>query len=291
MTSGWGVNATIVGGVPTGGTDDLDVRKVWGALYTPGIISGCKITTSSSQLKYTVASGVVAIKTATGEVVMAPVAGGTVTASTVTSNRTDIVYVQQRFPSIEGDSELVLGVGTSLPSRALELGSYAISSGATNTNAAVKDKDVDYSIPYGASLGVLHQWQNTYNGQLSATLLREGQGSFSLPTDRMVNFSMSACVSAVGAVGFDNAKYVEYGWLPQLDGVNLALWTTPGLHQSWQTVNFNLTTTVLAGKHTVNLGGLRNYGPGQATLHFGTGGDGYWRTGLVFKVTDMGPVK
>ena len=125
MTSGWGVDATLVGGVPTSGTTDLDVRKVWGALYTPGIISGCVITKSSSQLKYTVASGVVAIQTATGEIVMAPIAGGTVTTPTVTANRTDIVYAQQAFPTIEGNSNIVLGVASTLPPRAVALATLA----------------------------------------------------------------------------------------------------------------------------------------------------------------------
>lgn len=290
MTSGWGVDATLAAGVPTSGTTDLDVRKVWGALYTPGIISGATITTSATLLRYTVASGVVALKTATGEVVMAPVVGGNITAPAVTADRTDIIYVQQRFPGVEGDSNLVLGVASELPVRAQALGTYTISAGATNTNAATKTNDsVDYSIPYGASLGVLHTWQNTYNGVLSNALLREGHGTISLPTDRRVKFTFSACVSAQGASGFDNSKYVEHGFLPNIDGNDICLWTTPGLHQAWQTVFFETTINVSEGKHTVNIGSQRKSGPGQTMLYYGLFGDGFGREGAVFTVTDAGP--
>lgn len=294
MTSGWGVDATLNGsGVPTSGTDDVDVRKVWGALYTPGIISGCAVTTSPSAMTYTVASGVVAIKTATGEVVMAPVQGTSIatTAAPGTGSRVDIIYAKQKFPDIEGDSNIVIGVATTLPDRAQTLARYTVSAGNANTNAATKFGAIDFSIPYGASLGRLHYWQNTYNGVLSDALLREGHGTFSLPTDRQVKFSVNACISALGASGFDNTKYVEMGFVPTLDNTNLVLWTTPGLHQAWQTVYFERTVVVTAGTHTVNLGTLKKGGPGQAMLWYGMFGDGYMRSGLEFLVEDIGPVK
>lgn len=294
MTSGWGVDATLDGnGDPISGTSDLDVRRVWGALYTPGIISGAAVSTSGSAMAYTVTSGVVAITTATGEVVMSPVDGVTVPtdAAPATGTRTDIIWVRQRFPSIDNDSTTVVEVGTVLPARAVALKRYVVSAGQSNTNAAVVTGAIDYSIPYGASLGQLHYWQNKYQGAISQNLIREGQGTFSLPTDRMIRFSYSACLSAANATGFDNTKYCEWGFLPNLDGTDLVLWTTPGLHQAWQTVMFERTVMVSAGVHTVNIGSLRKSGPGYALQWYGVQSDGYSRVGAEFKVEDVGPVK
>lgn len=290
MTSGWGVDATKVNGVPTSGTTDLDVRKVWGALYTPGIISGARVTTNGTALSYTISSGVVAIKTATDEVVMAPVAGETKTVAAVTVDRTDNVWVQQRFPTIETDSQLVIGVGPVVPERALLLASFNLTAGNTNTNQSVRVAGLQFSIPYGARLPRLHYWQNQYQGTLSSSLIREGHGSFYLPTDRYVKFSFSACLSALNASGFDNSKYTEHGFLPNLDGADLVIWTTPGLHQAWQTVYFERTIEVAAGYHTTNIGSVKKSGPGVATQWYGLQGDGFGRTGAEFFVDDAGPI-
>lgn len=292
MTSGWGVDATLSNGVPVGGTSDLDVRKVWGSLYSAGVISGCAVTTSPTQMKYTVASGVVAIKTATGEAVMAPVQGASVVASAApsTGTRKDIVYAIQRFPSIEGDSNVALGVGTTLPVRAVALATYTVSAGDTNTNQAVRSGSVDYSIPYGANLGVLYTWQHKFDGVLPNSLTRYGNGTFYLPTDRNVKFSLSACISAQGATGFDNSKYSEYGFLPNIDNGDFILWATPGMHQAWQLVNFSHTIQVSAGEHAVKLGFTRLVGPGNVLCHYGTDSLGYGRTGVTLTIEDVGPV-
>lgn len=297
MTSGWGVDATLNGsGVPTSGTTDDDVRKVWGALYTPGIISGCTVTTSPSSMTYTVASGVVAVKTADGERVMAPVQGQAVTTAPAPSSgsRVDIIYAQQRYPDVEGDSNVVLGVAETLPSRAVAIKKFTVAAGKTNTDSVVQYTGVDYSIPYGATLGELAYYQYTSTGSsglLPNSLTRIGTKSWSIPTDRRIKFKVQACISANAAAGFDASKYCEYGFLPNIDGGDMCLFSTPGLHQAWQTVYFERTITVLAGEHTSNLGIIRLVGPGQALGHYGTGPDGFGRNGIEFFVEDAGPVK
>lgn len=291
MTSGWGVDATKVNGVPVSGTSDLDVRKVWGALYTPGIISGSRVTTSGTALTYTISSGVVAIKTAEDEVVMAPVTGQTITVAAVTANRTDYIWVQQRFPTIEGDSQVSIGYGPLAPQRALVLAEYSLTAGATNTNQGIRtDSSLQFSIPYGSRLPRLHYWNNRYEGVLSTSLLREGHGSFYLPTDRYVKFSYSSVLSASGASGFDNTKYVEHGFLPNIDGGDFVLWTTPGLHQAWQSVYFERTLMLNAGYHTCHLGALRIVGPGLTVQHYGVDSAGFGRQGGEFSVEDAGPI-
>lgn len=292
MTSGFGVDK----GADGSGTSSSDIRKIQGGLYSPGIISGCTITTSPSTMTYTVSPGVVAIKTAAGEIVLAPVPQTSVTSANGPANttRNDIVYVQQRYPSIEGDANVVVGIGTSLPERAVKLRTYRVSAAQTNSNASVATDGIEYAIPYGTSLGKLHDWQNTYDGLISIPLLREGHGSFTLPTDRRVRFSISVCLSAAGAYGFDNSKYCEWFFLPNVQGPtingDLVIWTTDGLHQAWATYNFEHYVDLPAGQYTTSIGCGRMVGPGQAVQHYGIDGNGYGRPGLYFLVEDIGPV-
>jgi len=303
MTSGWGVDATVNGsGVVTSGTESADVRKVWGALYTPGVISGAKITTSASALTYTVTSGVVAIKTATGEVVMAPVQGTTLTATAApgSGSRIDVVFAEQRQPA-SGDSYSVYRVlpfateaaaNTGLPANSQEVRRYQINAGTTNTNAAIIKGSVAYSIPYGATLGKLHFYNYTGTGvnNVLPAFSRVGNGSFYLPTDRRLRFKAFGVLSAQGAVGFDNSKYCEYGFIPSVNGDDFVLWQTGGLHQSWQSHYFETTVEVPAGETTVSIILTKIVGPGVPLSHYGVGGEGYGRRGIEFTVEDAGPV-
>jgi hypothetical protein len=250
-------------------------------------------------MTYTVSSGVVAIAPSIGEVIMAPVQGATITAAPApgTGKRVDVVYAEQRQP-ISGDSNVVLGVlsfatesAIVLPPASQELGRYLVSAGQLNTNAATRLNGTVYSIPYGGTLGNLHHWNNKYDGNLSRPLLREGHGSFNLPTDRMVRFRYTVVLSARDASGFDNSKYCEYGYLFRSEeiGGDFVLHTTPGLHQAWSTYQFESTLILPAGQNNVSVGGLRIVGPGDAWQHYGTDGQGFGRRGGEFDIDDLGP--
>ena len=292
MTSGFGVDRAADG---LSGTSAQDIRKIFGGLYSAGVISGAKITTSPSAMSYSVSAGVVAISTATGEVVMAPVPAGTVpTTAPGSGSRTDIIYAQQRFPSVEGDADLVLGVGTVLPSRAVKLDSYIVSAGQTNTNSAVRTGSVDFSIPYGASLGTLYEQRYTGNGYISvatpgATILT---GTITVPTDRRIRVTVNACMSATRstsgptAVRFDDLAYTEAGFMFKLNGSTQWIWNTPGLHQAWANYSWNDYLNVTAGTHTVSLNAFRVVGPGLPYFRY-TGGE---YRGTLFTVEDAGPV-
>lgn len=286
-TYGFGVDKTPGGS----GTNSSDIRKIYGGLYSPGVISGCTIIRSATDLTYTVAAGVVAIQVTPGEIILAPVEQTIVPAAAAT-NRTDLVYVRQNFPSDPApndNSAVQLGVATVLPSRSVEIGRFIVTAGQTNSNQFVPTGGISYSIPYGGGLGVLHYWQKPHNGLIMNELYRDGYGTFKLPTDRRVRFTVTAVVSANGAVGFDNSKYVEHGFLFNIDGGDFVLHTTPGLHQAWATYQFSSEITVLAGTHTVNLGAVRVGGTGQTYVHQGTDGSGYGRRGIEFLVEDEGP--
>lgn len=293
MTSGFGVDASANGST---GTTSLDIRRILGAQYTPGVLEGCEITTSASAMTYTISRGVVAIPTGTGEIVLAPVDQTTLTTSSAPvsgSPREDIIYVQQRFPSIQGDANVIVGITTVgvMPANAVQIGSYLVPVGATNTNSATVYWPRTYATAKNNSLGLLHYWQNTYSGTLSTALIREGHGEFTLPTDRRLTFKVRAVLNAAGASGFDNSKYCEWGFLFGLDAGDFVLHCTPGLHQAWATYEFSTQVEVSAGFHTVNLGSKRIVGPGVAETHYGIDGAGFGRRGVEFSVYDDGPVQ
>lgn len=286
MTIGFGVDKAA-----GAGTSASDIRKIWGGLYSPGIISGCKVTTSPSGMSYTVSAGVVAIAPSPGEIILVPVDARTFSTGSA-SNRTDIIFVRQNYPgdsAPNNNNNVLVDVATSLPTRSVEIARFTITSGQTNTNQAVRGGTVNYCIPYGGGLGILHYWQNTYDGPLSIPLLREGHGTFDLPTDRRVRITVRAVLSAQFASGWDNSKYCEYGWIFNVNGNDMVLHTTTGLHQAWGTYQFESLFNLPAGKNTVHCAGTRIVGPGQALLHYGTGGDGYGRRGQEFIVEDLGP--
>jgi len=301
MTSGWGVDATVNGsGVVTSGTEAADVRKVWGALYTPGVISGALVSGVASAMQYTITTGVVAIKSAVGEITMTPIPGVTLTVATPpsTGSRIDVIFAEQRVPA-SGDSYAIYrslsfadSASVSLPANTQEVRRYQVNAGPANTNAAIPIDNVAYSIPYGATLGQLHYYQHTLTG-LGGPLpqfQRYGFGSFWLPTDRLVRFKIFAVLGASGASGFDNSKYCEYGFIPNINNGDFVLWSTGGLHQAWQSHYFEATVTAPQGLNTCNILFTKIVGPGTPVAYYGTGGDGYGRRGIEFTVEDIGPV-
>lgn len=285
--SGWGVDPTIVNGVAKTGTGSDDVRKVWGALYTPGVISGAVVTPSSSALSYSVGAGVAAIKMANGEVVMAPIPAGSVATTSVSSGtRKDIVYAQQSLPS-EGDSLVSLGVATSLPARSVALGTFTVAAGNTKASQFVRSASVNYSIPYGSSGAVLHSWRDTSNTTIT-TGTSDGHGSFFLPTDRKICISIDATLSSsVFAPGYRDNGWTEARYAPYIDGERMCTWFTPPLTGTRATYHFENYFDLAAGEHTVHLGFDRQAGPAYPVRHFGEV-DRY--SGTNFVVRDAGVI-
>jgi hypothetical protein len=292
MTTGFGVDPVITNNIPTKGMTSSDVRKVFGGLYSPGVISGAVVTTSGSSMTYNISAGVVAIPSGTGEVVLAPVAGQSKAVSNPGSSpRTDIIYVRQQFFGNDGDVEVIVGVNTSVPVGGLEIARYTVPANATNTNSALRTGSIDYSIPYGGSLGLLHSSASTFNGvpvETAGTDVYYLAGSFDLPTDRRLRFSVSISCSTQDGQDGTQGTWVEPMLAPQLDNVDLVNWTFRATG-SWQTYFFSYDTIlpVPAGPHTVRL--RRNWYAATGRkpwIHYGGG-----QTGTTFAVTDLGVAK
>lgn len=288
-TAGWGVDPTIVNGVATSGTTSSDVRKVWGSLFTPGVISGAVVSTSSSALEYSVSAGVVAISVSTGEVVLAPVEAQALPTTAVTSGtRRDIVYARQNVPGTDKDSLVTVGVAATLPARAVALATYTVSAGNTKASQFVRSASTDYSIPYGSSGAALHSWRDTSNAIIAGPT-SDGHGTFSLPTDRRVCISVDATLSSsVGTKGYIDAAWTEARYAPYVDGARMCQWFTPPLTAAWSTYHFENYFNLSAGQHTVYLGFDRQAGPAHPMRHY-SGENAH--PGTLFMIRDAGVIQ
>lgn len=287
MATSWGIDPLKdTNGVVTMGTTAADFRQIQGGLYSPGLISGGKVTRSASAMTYTVSAGVAAFPIVTGttpQTVLGPIPSGTLTTTAPSSGtRVDMVYAVQRTVAVEGDPGIVLGFGTTLPNKAVLLDAFIVSSSNTNTNAAVRQADIKYSIPYGASLGLLVNRKSTFTGSftISATDLT---GSFYLPTDRIIRVSIQAGLSSLNAIKFDNTKYCEGGYDVYIDDIKKFGWTSQGLHQAWAENYWSDTVQLSAGSHT--------YKSVRYPAYNGVGlGTPVVRGGAIFQIQDVGPV-
>lgn len=284
-------------GVVTAGTTEADIQQIYGSLYSAGLISGGIVTTSASQMTYTVSAGVAAFplvvdsstpyKPQNQRTVLGPIPATTITVATG-GPRDDYIYAQQLTPATDSDATVVVKAGPSLPARAVLLGLYRTATNSMNTNSTLPMGNIKYSIPYGASLGRLYQHTATANWSFTGRGT-DGSGQFFLPTDRLVNISLTSTLSAVKpnglpAVGFDNTAYCEAGYDIFLDDKKIITWTSPGLAQAWAEYYWSALFVVGAGPHTIKYERYKAQGPGNPFVH----GDN--SKGNDFVVQDVGPV-
>lgn len=270
------------------GTTSADLRKIMGAMYSPGLVKGGGITLSATSMSYRVNEGVGVIKMSDTENVIGywPAVNSLVPTNLAVP-RTDYVYAYQKTPAADNDANLIVMVGNSLPAtRAVLLSTFTYKAGATSSNDAVVTSNVDWSIPYGASLGVLAEQTDTLNGTFTTRSVIVNR-SFYLPTDRRVRFHFNTVVRSNGASGFSDTGYCEAHYGLNVDGNQIAFWRSPGLHQAWSDIQFETAANLPAGQHVVTLSRTRGVGPGTPFQIYGQGST----PGAVLTVTDDGVVK
>ncbi|MEX3609772.1 hypothetical protein VVR12_01830 [Rothia sp. LK2588] len=249
MATGFGIAPDQQGN----GTTPEDIQAITSGEYIwGGILTGCEVKTTS-EMKYQIVTGAAVIRLDDFHKVKVPVYGQTIptTPAPVTGSRTDIVYVKQNTPAVDGNNQVVLGVGQSLPANALELARFTVPAGATSTRQATAIGNPIYTRPVGAQFGVLHSAVDTDGSEHApGQVLTRGAGDFNLWTDSDVELKLSSCVSAtdVGSVTADEYGSViykiyvddmlQYSWERRYDRV-------------WESKEFSRLVTLNAGRHTV----------------------------------------
>ena len=295
MVTGWPIDS-VTSGSTTVGMTAASARQIVAAQFpTAGVMSGCGVSTSSSAMSYSVAAGVaVATRGPAYGSVLVPVPATTVTTDEgpASGTRTDYVYALQHDPS-QGDTDnsVVVSVakGTTPPTGAVVLATFSVPAGARTTSAATVAGSVNYAIPYGGSLGVLHDDTNTMDGvgdSRPSMWYTEQHGSFFLPTDRRLQFRFTATISTQD----DWSDTAHGGWYMafRLDGTDL-VGTEISLDRTWAVKQVIWDANVAAGSHTVAIHSHHVWGSAP-WFHYspasGSGQSSY--LGRRFQVIDQG---
>lgn len=278
------------------GTSAADMRQVIAShWHNMGVIRGCGVGTASSGLTYSVAAGnAVSSRSAAYGAVEFPVPASTVTttAGPASGTRIDVVYARPLDPS-QGDAstdvEVKVAQGTAstgtpssptIPAGAVELRRFIVPQGMSKTSQATATGSVNYAIPYGGGLGVLHKWTDQANGLANQNLLRLGNGTIYLPTDRAVEFQIMPTIST-NADNHDGVALYRF----ILDGVVIASFEIM-YREHWETRFLALPFTLTAGTHSVAYERYKRAGD-DFYHHYGAqNGETY--LGTVFQVVDRG---
>lgn len=249
MTSGFGVDPTIVNGVITSGTTSEDIQRITGALFNPGVIQQAgPITGSSTAMTYRIPNGVVAVSVGSGFRILSPyeITTLTVTTNGSTSPRVDKIYVRQNTPALNGNSNVEIRYTSgAIPVNSVQIGTMTVPAGATTTKNAVASGNLDWSVPYGSTGKVLYRYTDTTNGYVS-NAPRTINGTFYLPTDRTIEIDTFNTLDMDS--GDNNSLYTTV----HIDGIRRIAYAT-GMLTSWaQTHYWSTPLTLAAGTHSVS---------------------------------------
>lgn len=292
MSTGLGINKDSAGN----GRSPLDERLVNGGLRTPGVISGCAVTTSSSAMRYAVAVGVAQVsRSATdgGVPLPVPATTSTVDAGPGSGSRIDVVWVRQHDPD-QGDPDALVEVGVTqgaaaasptkptLPTGALQLKAYTVPAGATATSACTVYDDAPISVSWDGSRGVLAYAVNTFAGSLGdgGTMFSK---SFRLDTPRTTLINLE---TAVAALDPSTSLWIEEKYELWIDGARFRTWMTGRLGQSIVTPTFSTVVSMTSGTHTVQIKNSRSVGATTYAQQYYGGPEGW--AGAILLVTDLG---
>ena len=285
------------------GTTDTDMRKIIAAQWeSTGVIDGLAVTGTTS-LYYAVAAGVaVCSKGASDGKTLAYFAGGntdTVSANSSGNPRIDSVYIYSNdVNQSDADNLVHIGVvsGTAaavptaptIPTYATLLAEMLVPAGATTTANVASAASVGYAIPYGASLGVLHSYRNTWDNEAdtSATWYTESSATLYLPTDRLLEFSYARCMSSDDSSNLGSI-------MVQLFQDDVAFVQTEMLATAyWETHEFNFVKSVSAGNHTFSVAD-RHWSGGGISYHYSPGSERGTSplNGMTFQIIDRGVVR
>ena len=243
-----------------------------------GVIRGCKVTTTSTGMTYSVGPGNVAVSVAVSSRSVADgavkfvVPSGTIstTAAPASGARMDVVWAKPQRPDL-GDSsnEVILGVtqgaasanptAPSVPAGAVLMATYRVPSGISTTAGASLVAVGPQAVPYGAALGVLAE--KIYN--LNESPIPAGRNQIitvqlTLPSPRNLALQVTGSAKATSS-NWSEALYQLF-----IDGVDKRQMRFL-LDSETDTSLFQYTEyeTVSAGTHTFRLDTMMPHGGGR----------------------------
>lgn len=262
-TTGLGIMQTSTGE----GTDPITLRRIIKARWmNTGIITGLAVS-GRSDLSYSVAAGCAVVsKSDSDGYVEAYWEGGNtaaVSAGDPSNPRIDAVWIKANDKQ-QGDDDNRVHIGVTqgtpaadpvtptVPSGCLILASFRVPAMATSTNSAQKASDGDLAIPYGASLGLLAEYVNTYEGNGDPKIQNwhvENQVEINLPTDRIVEIIYTGTMANTPANGWISWAIAAF----QVDGKDVPhsgceWYAANGV---WEDHHASIIVELKKGRHTI----------------------------------------
>ena len=254
------------------GTTPDDIQAITAAQYpTPGILSGCEVT-GTSTMAWKVGAGAVVVHLSPGRAVLVPVQAQTLNTQPppATGSREEYIYVKQNAVPGDGNNAAVVAVGPSLPTNAVMLSRRTITASTRSTSAAPETGNPIYSQHVSGSAGMLHYNYYMENTPRDEGVFTRGMGEFYVPTDRWIGVSISSTVLAsmpngqpAGPTDRGSIVYKVYmdgtllyrreraiDFIANTEYVNRYVTVKPGLHRIHYTVQrkvSNLKWQVIGG--------------------------------------------
>lgn len=272
MTVAYGVDRDTNGN----GIDALTLRHVIASKWNnSGIVTGLSVS-GRSNLQYAVAAGMaVCTMSAADGAVEAWWPGGvtenSVSAGDATYARIDTIYMLANTGTPDNLVHVLAQQGTpaatpvapSLPAGARALASFKMPAGGSTTAAASQTGSIDFAIRMGAPVGLLVRAVENYEGPANYT--DDGKdyysmaGSFSLPTDRTIEFRFTGI--ACSCLASDKTKPTTNPndnacWYAgvQLDNADIP---NGGVQfqvaRAWQACQVSVVVNVAKGSHMFRL--------------------------------------
>ncbi len=283
------------------GCTDATLRMIVGSVYqSVGVISGLSVSGTDS-LYYSVSPGVAVCSKgdSDGKTVAYSEAANTpaVSSNTTSYPRIDSVWITSHDIT-QGDSDNLVTVGVTegtaaatpkaptIPTYATLLMNKLLPAGATTTKNATNASSIQSAIPYGASLGVLHSYQNTWDGLAdgSSVWVTEDSATITLSSDRLIEFRYARCMSCDDSTG---SIVIEFF----LDGSPFVQ-SEMSANGRWETHQFNFIKEVQAGTHVFAVKNRHQSGS-RVYYHYAAGserGDSPLN-GMTFDIVDRGIVR
>lgn len=234
------------------GTSATDLQRIIGASFmTAGVLPNGGLTAEgTSSMAYKVNPGACVLWSDSTskrglligvEAVTIPTAPAPATGS-----RIDSVYVTK-----EGTVGVV--AGTTIPGGGVSIERFTVPAGITATTSALKSLDRNYAIPVGATLGLRHKFHDPANGVFgNVSPMSLGQGEIVLPSDRLIRFDMTHCISAEQNNTIPGGEATVMRWRIYIDDQLEIAFTTRAEWDNPQTNFMSFTKPLSGGTHKVH---------------------------------------
>lgn len=297
------------------GVDPLTHRRIiMGRWSNPGVIEGLEVSGTDSLMYYVGEGNAVLSRGDSDGYTEAYWEGGNtaaVSAGNASYARIDLIWMKANDLQ-QGDSDNLVTIGVtegtpaaspvcpSVPTGCTKIAEMRMPAGATTTANASENSDVEFAIPYGASLGLLASVQDTTTRDIKADSSSSAYQTlcstkFTVPTDRLVELDLNIAARSLNTNMGTSGEWLMYAFLAlylQIDSANVEGGSTCFVcFRAAQTFQLRTVVKVSAGTHTARVRGYFSDMGNPGRIVYDDSEDKMWDDrlcGTILRVWDRG---